>query len=153
MGTTVIGGLGPGLGQSINPFSQEFQKQQLINTLTQQAQTANARAAATYLQTAQDWLTNAVMARDSGRAIPPLADPPLEIHVDQTTGAQASGPDFVAQKPTLPPATGVQSTGTIASTNAPPDRIDQLLAGMAAMYNVVAQLQQEVAAIKGHLGA
>lgn len=154
MGSTVIGGLGPGLGQSINPFSPEYQKVQLINTLTQQAQTANAHAAAAYAQKAQDWLINAVMARDSGRPISPLEDPPLMIHVDQTTGAQTSGPDFAAAKPTLPPPTGtLGSNGAIASTNPPPDRIDQLLSGMAAMYTIITELQAEIQAIKGHIGA
>ncbi len=147
--TTVIGGLGPGLGQSVNPFDPNTVKIAMIAQLQKQADAANAAAAAQYLQTSQDWLTNAVSARDAGRPIPTITDPPLKIHVDPNTGVETKGPDAVAQKPVLPaPSGNAGSGGLIANPNAPPDRLDQVMAGLSQMWSLLQAIQTKVASCK-----
>lgn len=150
---TVVPGLGPGLGQSVNPFDPAFQKQALIKTLQAQADTANAAAQAAYLLKSQDWLVNAVAARDAGQPIPPISDPPLKIHVDPVSGAQTTGPDAVASKPVLPAPSGTPGTGgLIASQNPPPDRIDAITAGLSQMWQMISQIQTDIKQIKAKLG-
>lgn len=130
-----------------NPFSPEYQQQKLVQTLQQQAVASNAQAESAYLAVAHDWLINVAHERDAGRPPSPLADPPLKIHVDDK-GVQTSGPDFVTQKPVLPPPTGVTGTVTIAAQGnaVPPDRLDQVILGLGEMWKVLLAIRDKVGA-------
>lgn len=144
--TTVISGLGPGLGQSVNPFDSSVQTQQKIAALVQQAANANAAAKAAYLQKAQDWLTDAVHDRDLNMPIPPVPAPPQAQHVDPNTGVMTLGPDLVAQAPVLPaPIQNNGSNGAIASSTPAPDRIDQIMSGLGQMWTLLQNLSSQVA--------
>lgn len=130
-----------------NPFSPEFQEALRVKTLVDQATAQNAKNTADYMRVSNDWIANAVRARDMGLPIPPLADPPKVVHID-AKGVQTEGPDFVAQKPSLPAATGVPSSTTIASQNPPADRLDYVMQGLGSMFAMMTQMAADLKAIR-----
>ena len=161
MGTTIFGGLGPGLGMNINPFDPDYQKKELIAKNQSQVDAQNARAAKEYTDHATQ-----VKADNTARAAlkPPVPlvaiDPPphkLVLSADGMTVIPATDLvcDPISVMPDQPPTPTVAGQGvsftvgqTISDANIP--RIVQML---MVLYSEIESIKTDIAAIKAKLSA
>lgn len=148
MGTTVFGGLGPGLGQTVNPFDPDWIRRQTIAKQQQIADRDNAAKAAQYLGKAHDYLAQNVQLQAAGKALLTLEAPPFKEVVDGSGNIVASTEFVTSPVSVIPPqgAAPVQFGPAVQAANAPPDRLDQVIA-------ILAYLGEQLAAIRAKLGA
>ena len=150
MGNTIFGGLGPGLGQDINPFDPNFQRKVLFAKNQQQADDANARAIATYTSAAANVKAQNVQLQAAGQPLLSLAPPPHKKMLD-ANGNIVDSTELVCPAISVipdPPSPNAVSTGgvPVATTGIPMDRTDLLLLMLRA-------LKQDIDAIKAKVGA
>lgn len=146
MGTTVFGGLGPGLGQSINPFDPNYQKLLLAQKNQTIADKWNADQTTQYMAKAE--ATRAQNVQLAAAGSPLLAmDPPPHKEVLDANGNIIQSTDLVCSPVSVaPPTTGVVSSPTLQSQTPAPNQLDQVIAMLQYM-------ETQIAAIQAKLGA
>ncbi len=149
MGATVIGGLGPGLGQSINPFDPDYVKKLTLSQSEQpMIDKLNADAKANYLQKAHDYLQQNISLQASGQPLLHLDPPPFKIVLDGQGGQMTTSEYVTPPLSVIPPvaaASGVAAGAFPKAAAAAVDRTDQLIA-------MIMILKQDLEVIKAKLG-
>ena len=150
MGTTVIGGLGPGLGQNINPFDPNYQKLLMAQKNQAIADKWNADQTTQYMAKAEATRAQNVQLAAAGQALLTM-DPPPHKQVLDAQGNIVQSTDLVCSPVSVaPPTTGVVSSPTLQSQNPAPDRIDLGFGQVIAMLQF---METQIAAIQAKLGA
>jgi hypothetical protein len=128
-GNVIFGGLGPGLGGSINPFDQDYEKKVLAQKNQQAVDTLNAKNAADYINKAtQIKVVNIQGLADHQPLV--TIDPPPHKWVLDALGNQVQSTDLVTPAMSVvpdPPTAGQAAPGQIVSATPATDREDMLL--------------------------
>jgi len=137
MGTQVFGGLGPGLGMTVNPFDPQWVKKQTISQSEQpMIDKENSDAKANYLQKAHDYLSQNISLQASGKPLLVLDPPPYALALD-ANGQQYTTNQYVTSPlSVIPPVpAGNPTPQNVMPVSATPaaDRTDQIIAMLMIM--------------------
>jgi hypothetical protein len=142
-GNVIFGGLGPGLGGSINPFDPQYEQKVLAQKNQAAVDTLNAKLATEYIARANQ--IKAENIQQLADKLPLLTiDPPPHKWVLDANGNQVQSTDLVTTPMSVipdPPTAGQASPGQIVSTTSATDREDLLLIKvdrLAAMLAAIA---------------
>ena len=148
MGTTVIGGLGPGLGLNINPFDPNYQN--LLKAQKNQAiaDKWNADQTTQYMARATATKAQNVELKAAGAALLQM-DPPQHKQVLDTQGNIVQSTDLVCTPVSVvpdPPTETNPISGFPMSQTPAPDQLDQVIAMLQYMEGQIAAIQAKLGA-------
>ena len=152
MSTTIIGGLGPGLGQSVNPFDPTYELQLLKQQNQQKADAANATAAAAYKSHAAELLEENVQQRNTHQPLLTLPPPPHKQVLSADGLSIVDSTELVCDPISVIPPADTGNTGTSFVSNAA-SFDDQVLAGMQKIIAMLQYMETQIAAIQKKVGA
>jgi len=124
----------------ISIFDPDYVQKQQVASLQRMAAEQNALRVQRYQQASTDWITANLRNRDLGLPLSPLPVVPKKIVVSDS-GDWSEVPFDGLDAPVLPAPVLASGSGSIrATTNVPPDRLDQVIAILSVLNDKLDRL-------------